>query len=100
MSIRFGLLIAACGLLLASCAGDIKPAPTAPRVVIKEIDKFVPLDPALLQDCPIVEPTSAKVYEAVYVANQRKLSLQKCNADKAAIRAAQPAEAGFTGNIP
>ncbi|TPG50683.1 hypothetical protein EAH75_04385 [Rhodanobacter glycinis] len=85
-------MILAVPFVLTGCPGDVRPQPQLPKTVYVEVDKFVPLDPTLLDDCPIAEPANRSVYEAVAVANARKLALQKCNADKAAIRAAQPAE--------
>lgn len=77
-------------LFLASCQErTTKPQPL-PKVVYVEVDKYVPLDPELTKDCPIAEPKSLSVGAAVEVARARKESLQSCNADKAAIRAAQP----------
>lgn len=87
MSRRHAVLIAA--LLLAGCH-TVPVQPQLPKTVYVEVDKFVPLDASLLQDCPIEQPQSRLVSEAVRVANARKLSLERCNADKAAIRAAQP----------
>ena len=89
MRSRIPVLIAAL-LVLAGCQ-SAPVQPQLPKTVYVEVDKFVPLDPTLLDDCPIAEPANRSVYEAVAVANARKLALQKCNADKAAIRAAQPA---------
>jgi hypothetical protein len=87
MPIRHAVLIATL-LGLAGC--ETAPVqPQLPKTVYVEVDKFVPLDPSLLKDCPIEQPQSRRVSEAVRVANARKLALQKCNADKAAIRAAQ-----------
>lgn len=77
-------------LVLAGCQ-SAPVQPQLPKTVYVEVDKFVPLDASLLQDCPIEKPQSRMVSEAVRVANARKLSLERCNEDKAAIRAAQPA---------
>lgn len=87
MSVRHGLLIAL--VSLAGCA-SAPVQPQFPKTVYVEVDRFVPLDASLTADCPIEEPASRQVSEAIRVANARKVSLQKCNADKAAIRAAQP----------
>lgn len=88
MPLRHVVLIAAL-LMLAGCQ-TAPVQPQLPKTVYVEVDKFVPLDASLLQDCPIEHPQSRLVSEAVRVANARKLSLERCNADKAAIRAAQP----------
>ncbi|NMW24492.1 hypothetical protein HFP05_08970 [Rhodanobacter denitrificans] len=89
MSSRHAVLIATL-LVLAGCQ-TAPVQPQLPKTVYIEVDKFVPLDASLLQDCPIEQPRSRLVSEAVRVANARKLALQRCNEDKAAIRAAQPA---------
>lgn len=60
---------------------------TVPQVIRVQVPVYVPIPPELTQDCPIAEPTSLKVEEAVRVANARKVALQNCNADKAALRA-------------
>lgn len=88
MSRRLSVLIAAL-LVLAGCQ-SAPVQPQLPKTVYVEVDKFVPLDPTLLDDCPIAAPANRTVHEAVAVANARKLSLERCNQDKAAIRAAQP----------
>lgn len=72
--------------LLAGCAKEVKPVPV-PQVVRVQVPVYVPIPAELTQDCPIAEPTSLKVEEAVRVANARKVALQNCNADKAALRA-------------
>jgi hypothetical protein len=87
MSCRLG--IAALTLLLASCSSG-PPQPQLPKVVYVQVDHFVPIDPSLLGDCPIDEPADDTVGARVEVAKLRKTSLQRCNADKAAIRASQP----------
>lgn len=73
-------------VLLAGCATAVKPVPV-PQVVRVQVPVYVPIPPELTQDCPITEATSLKVEEAVRVANARKVALQNCNADKAALRA-------------
>jgi len=82
-------LIAPIALLAACQTAPVQPP--LPRTVYVPVDRYVPLDASLLQPCPIEEPRSRLVSEAVRVANARKLALEACNADKAAIRAAQPA---------
>lgn len=82
--------IAALALLLGACA-QTPPMPQLPKVVYVQVDRYVPLDGALLADCPIAEPADDTVGARVEVAKQRKTALQRCNADKAAIRASQPA---------
>lgn len=82
--------IAALALLLGACA-QMPAVQQLPKVVYVQVDHYVPLDPALLADCPIAEPADDTVGARVEVAKQRKSALEACNADKAAIRAAQPA---------
>lgn len=71
---------------LAGCSETVKPVPV-PQVVRVQVPVYVPIPAELTKDCPIAEATSLMVEEAVRVANARKVSLQNCNADKAAIRA-------------
>jgi hypothetical protein len=72
--------------VLAGCPETVKPV-AVPQVVRVQVPVYVPIPAELTQDCPIAEPTSLKVEEAVRVANARKVALQNCNADKAALRA-------------
>jgi hypothetical protein len=72
--------------LLSGCPETVKPVPV-PQVVRVQVPVYVPIPAELTQDCPIAEPTSLKVEEAVRVANARKVALENCNADKAALRA-------------
>lgn len=83
--------IVALALLLSGCPLD-PSKPDVPKVVYVQVDHYVPLDPALTKDCPIAEPVDDTVGARVEVAKLRKTALQRCNADKAAIRAAQPAD--------
>lgn len=83
MSRALWVLIAC--LPLAGCPETKAPVPV-PKVVRVEVPVYVPIPAELTQDCPIAEPTSLKVEEAVRVANARKVALQNCNADKAALR--------------
>lgn len=71
--------------LLSGCPETVKPVPV-PQVVRVQVPVYVPIPSELTQDCPIAEPKSLKVEEAVRVANARKVALQNCNADKAALR--------------
>lgn len=75
--------------VLSGCPETVKPVPV-PQVVRVQVPVYVPIPADLTQDCPIAEPTSLKVEEAVRIANARKVALQNCNADKAAIRALAP----------
>jgi len=63
----------------------VKPV-EPPKVVYVTVTKYVPVPEELTKDCPIAEPETLKVLEAVDVANMRKTSLENCNADKKAIR--------------
>lgn len=71
---------------LSGCQEAVKPV-VVPQVVRVQVPVYVPVPPELTQDCPIAEPKTLKVEEAVRVANQRKTALKNCNADKKAIRA-------------
>jgi len=83
MSRAFWLLIPFA--LATGCARDaVKPA--VPQIVRVEVPVYVSVPDELTQPCPIAEPTSLGVAEAVKIANARKVALQNCNADKAAIR--------------
>jgi hypothetical protein len=64
----------------------VKPV-AVPQVVRVEVPVYVQVPADLTADCPIAEPASLKVEEVVRVANARKVALQNCNTDKAAIRA-------------
>lgn len=70
---------------LAGCQPQVKTV-TVPQVVRVQVPVYVPIPAELTQKCPIAEPTSLKVEEVVRVANARKVALQNCNTDKAAIR--------------
>ena len=88
--------LAALGFL-AACTGE--PPQPQPLVVkqhkaVPDVSRtFVPLDSSLLEDCPIAEPKTMHVSEAVRVPNARKIALEVCNRDKAAIRASNPMHA-------
>lgn len=76
-------------LLLSSCATDGKkrlPAATTPVHTVTEKRVYVPIDASLTEPCPIAE---GPVADALIVARQRRAALEKCNSDKAQIRAIQ-----------
>jgi len=76
--------------LLSGCATTAaKPAPT---VLSVPVTRYVPIPATLTAPCAITEPAAMTVGEAVRVARERKAALQKCNADKAQIRAIQGTE--------
>lgn len=79
-------LLTACVVLLTGCPSTVKPV-AVPQVVRVEVPVYVQIPGDLTADCPIAEPASLKVEEVVRVANARKVALQNCNTDKAAIRA-------------
>lgn len=83
MSRSLWILIAC--VALSACHEAAKPI-AVPQVVRVQVPVYAPIPPELAQDCPIAEPTSLKVEEVVRVANARKVALQNCNADKAALR--------------
>jgi hypothetical protein len=87
MSRTLWLLIALA--LLAGCEAAVKPV-APPQIVHVVVKEYIPIPDELIQDCPIAEPATLKVQEAVRVANARKVSLQNCNEDKAALRALKP----------
>jgi len=77
-------------VLLAGCDSAVKPV-AVPQIVRVSVPTYVPIPADLTQDCPIEEPKSLKVEEVVRVANARKVALQNCNTDKAALRSLGPA---------
>lgn len=83
MPTRYGLLSLALVALLAGCV-EKKPQP--PKVVYVEVAVQAKIPEELLKDCPIAEPTTDTVKEALSVNSARKSSLKKCNEDKAALR--------------
>lgn len=75
------------GLVLALAGCTSAPPKTVVLTVNKDV--YVPVPKALTAHCPIEEPNNYTVPEVVRVARVRKAALQKCNADKDAIRAIQ-----------
>lgn len=71
--------------ILSGCPETVKPV-VVPQIVRVEVPVYVPIPAELTADCPIAEPNSLKVQEAVRVANARKVALQNCNVDKAKLR--------------
>lgn len=77
-------------LALSSCTSmGFWPDLAKPSVVHVPVNIYVPVPPTLTQPCPIAKPENYSVVEAVRVARERRASLEKCNADKAAIKAIQ-----------
>jgi hypothetical protein len=71
----------------ASCSGTRPDTPTAgvtPQVITVVEVRYRDLPDALLKDCEIAE---GAIHEIGEVTRLRKLALQKCNADKAELRA-------------
>ena len=67
--------------LLVGCAqAQIKQAPPCQSFDHDAVAK-------LLHPCFVGEPVALSVQEAIRLASQRRASLEKCNADKAALRA-------------
>lgn len=80
--IRSILLLLACCILLAlfGCAEQVKPiTPVTPQVVTTTVTKYVQVPAQLTQPCPIEQPLSRTVAEAVRVARARKDALIQCN---------------------
>lgn len=87
MRIRNGLLILS--LTLAGCT-LAPPKPQIPKTVTIVVTKYVPVPEQLTKPCPIAEPKSREVEEALQVAHARKLSLQDCNSQLDQIRTLPP----------
>lgn len=86
--LRTLMLLAVCFVLLAlfGCA-PVKPAPpVTPHVVTVTVTKYVQVPEELTQPCPIEQPLSRTVAEAVRVARARKDALVTCNKQMDAIR--------------
>jgi hypothetical protein len=75
------LLIAVVGFFALQGSSCTKPS--APVVEYVYVTKYVSVEDALTQEHPIAE---GPLSHCPAVANARKVELQKCNADKAAIR--------------
>ena len=78
MRSRVGVLIVCA--LLSACAGRV------PKERLVEVPVVVAVPAELSADCRIEEPANATVGELLRVANARRISLEKCNIDKEAIR--------------
>jgi hypothetical protein len=86
--LRTLILLAIAFVLLAlfGCA-PVKPAqPVTPQVVTVTVTKYVQVPEELTQPCPIEQPLSRTVAEAVRVARARKDALITCNKQMDAIR--------------
>jgi hypothetical protein len=81
------LLLAAALLAQYGCAQQVKPvAPVTPKVVTQTVTQYVSVPADLTTACPIEQPQSRTVSEAVRVARARKDSLVQCNKQLEAIR--------------
>lgn len=72
--------------VLALCLGLTACAGRVPKERLVEVPVVVGVPAELSADCHIEEPTNATVGELLRVANARRISLEKCNIDKEAIR--------------
>ncbi|AHX12927.1 hypothetical protein CH75_06445 [Dyella jiangningensis] len=78
--IRTVVLLLACIVLLAlfGCT-PVKPQPVIPQVVTQTVTKYVQVPSELIAPCPVEQPLSRTVAEAVRVARARKDALIQCN---------------------
>ena len=72
--------------VLAICLGLTACAGRVSKERLVEVPVVVAVPAELSADCHIEEPTNATVGELLRVANARRISLEKCNIDKEAIR--------------
>lgn len=87
--LRTLVFLAVCFVLLAlfGCTEQVKPiTPVTPQVVTTTVTKYVQVPSELTQPCPIEQPLSRTVAEAVRVARARKDALVACNKQLDAIR--------------
>ncbi len=86
--IRTVILLLVCFVLLVlfGCT-PVKPVvPVTPQVVTQTVTKYVAIPEDLTHPCPIEQPLSRTVAEAVRVARARKDALVECNKQLEAIR--------------
>jgi hypothetical protein len=83
------LTVAALGMLLAGASCQKRDAPRPGSEHDTVVEKFKPLDPELLVDCPVAE---GPLREVINVAKLRKDALEECNRRWAKVRALQPIE--------
>lgn len=76
------LSVALAVLFTAGCGQTVKP----PKVVYVEVAVKEKIPEELLEDCPVEEPTNARIDELLRVADARKTSLLQCSKDKQALR--------------
>jgi hypothetical protein len=91
--IRTVVLLILCFALLAQygCAQQAKPIiPVTPTVVTQTVTQYVSVPAELTTACPIEQPQSRTVAEAVRVARARKDALIQCNKQLDAIRSLGP----------
>lgn len=79
------LLVFVVLLALFGCT-PVKPQPVIPQVVTQTVTKYVAIPDELTQPCPIEQPLSRTVAEAVRIARARKDALVECNKQLEAIR--------------
>ena len=77
---RSRIWILTLALLLTACAGRV------PKERLVEVPVVVAVPVELVQACAIEEPADLTVGELLRVAHARRISLEKCNIDKEAIR--------------
>lgn len=75
--------------LLAGATCQKRDAPRPGSELDTVVEKFKPIDPELLVDCPIAE---GPLREIIAIAKARRESLEECNRRWARIRAMQPPE--------
>lgn len=86
MSTTKRLLSVALAVLFTAGWGGCGQAVKPPKVVYVEVEKQAKIPDEFLKNCEIAEPTNSSIRELLDVAAARKLSLQKCNEDKAGLR--------------
>lgn len=81
------LTIAALAPLLAGATCQRRDQPRPGSELDTVVERFKPLDPALVVDCPIAE---GPLRDVINVAKLRKDALEECNRRWAKVRALQP----------
>lgn len=80
-----GAAVVFAAVAMTGCAA-VAPKPV---VLTVPVTRYVPIPDTLTAPCTIASPANFTVVEAVRVARERRASLERCNADKASIRAIQ-----------
>ncbi|HWV45503.1 MAG TPA: hypothetical protein VN039_05670 [Nitrospira sp.] len=88
MSRSHGLLTLLAVVMLGGCREATKPI--VPQTITVTVTKYVPLDSALTEDCPISLPLNRTVSEAVRIARARRVALEDCTQRMRKIRELQP----------